>query len=107
MDDRFVPRLQEMLDSAVCHPEVTAGTLTGLQEFLRPYAARLTEPEQRTHTSEYVQGLFSKLKRKSGEAIAYLLDQERQCLQKFIGQVPWGHQPLLQTLATQVGEQIG
>jgi SRSO17 transposase len=107
MEDRFVPRLQEMLDSAVCHPEVTAGTLTRLKEFVQPYAESLTEPEQRTHTSEYVQGLFSKLKRKSGEAIAYLHDQERQGLQKFIGQVPWDHQPLLQTLATQVGEQIG
>ena len=107
MDDRFAPRLQEMLDSAVCHPEVTAGTLARLQEFLRPYAEILTEPEQRTHTHEYVQGLFSKLKRKTGEAIAYLHDQERQGLQKFIGQVPWDHQPLLTTLATQVGEQIG
>jgi SRSO17 transposase len=107
MDDRFAPRLQEMLDSAICHPEVTAGTLARLQEFLGPYAESLAEPEQRTHTHEYVQGLFSKLERKTGEAIAYLHDQERQGLQKFIGQVPWGHQPLLTTLATQVGEQIG
>jgi SRSO17 transposase len=107
MEDRFAPRLQEMLDSAVCHPEVTAGTLTRLQDFLRPYAESLAEPAQRTHTGEYVQGLFSKLKRKTGEAIAYLHDQERQGLQKFIGQVPWAHQPLLQALATQAGEQIG
>lgn len=107
MDDRFAPRLQEMLDSAVCHPEVTAGTLARLQEFLCPYAESLTEPEQRTHTHEYIQGLFSKLERKTGEGIAYLHDQERQGLQKFIGQVPWEHQPLLTTLATQVGEQIG
>jgi SRSO17 transposase len=107
MEDRFAPRLQEMLDSAVCHPEVTAGTLTRLQEFLRPFAQNLTGPAQRTHTAEYVQGLFSKLERKTGEAIAYLHDQERQGLQKFIGQVPWDHRPLLRTLATQVGEQIG
>ena len=107
MEDRFAARLQEMLDSAICHPAVTTGTLVRLQEFLRPYAEILTEPEQRTHTHEYVQGLFSKLKRKTGEAIAYLHDQERQGLQKFIGQVPWAHQPLLTTLATQVGEQIG
>ena len=107
MEDRFAARLQEMLDSAICHPAVTTGTLVRLQEFLRPYAEILTEPEQRTHTHEYVQGLFSKLKRKTGEAIAYLHDQERQGLQKFIGQVPWDHQPLLTTLATQVGEQIG
>jgi SRSO17 transposase len=107
MDDRFAPRLQELLDSAVCHPEVTAGTLTRLQEFLRPYAESLTEPAQRTHTREYVQGLVSKLERKTGEAIAYLHDQDRQGLQKFIGQVPWDHRPLLNTLAKQVGEQIG
>jgi SRSO17 transposase len=107
MEDRFAPRLQEMLDSAVCHPEVTAGTLTRLHEFLRPFAQGLTGPAQRTHTAEYVRGLFSKLRRKTGEAIAYLHDQERQGLQKFIGQVPWDHRPLLRTLATQVGEQIG
>ena len=57
MDDRFAPRLQEMLDSAVCHPEVTVGTLARLETFLGPYAESLTEPAQRTHTREYVQGL--------------------------------------------------
>ena len=107
MDDRFVLRLQEMLDTAFCGPEVTSGTLARLEEFLRPYAESLTEPAQRTHTHEYVQGLFSKLERKTGEAIAYLHDQERQGLQKFIGQVPWDHQPLLTTLAKEVGEQLG
>jgi SRSO17 transposase len=107
MDDRFAPRLQEMLDSAQCGPEVTAGTLTRLDEFLRPFAASLTEPTQRTHTREYIEGLFSKLERKTGEAIAYLHDQERQSLQKFIGLAPWDHQPLLATLAKEVGEEIG
>jgi SRSO17 transposase len=107
MDDRFAPRLQEMLDSAVCHPEVTAGTLARLETFLGPYAESLTEPAQRTHTREYVQGLFSKLVRKTGEAIAYLHDQNRQGLQKFIGQVPWDHRPLLTTLAKQIGQRIG
>lgn len=107
MDDRFVLRLQEMLDTAFCGPEVTSGTLARLEEFLRPYAESLTEPAQRTHTREYVQGLFSKLERKTGEAIAYLHDQERQGLQKFIGHAPWEHQPLLTTLAKEVGEQIG
>jgi SRSO17 transposase len=107
MDDRFAPRLQEMLDDAVCRPEVTAGTVARLESFLQPFAVRLAEPAQRTHAQEYVQGLFSKLERKTGEAIAYLHDQDRQGLQKFIGQVPWDHRPLLTTLAQQVGEQIG
>ena len=85
MDDRFAPRLQEMLDSAQCLSEVTAGTFARLDEFLRPYAESLTEPAQRTHTREYVEGLFSKLEHKTGEGIAYLHDQDRQGLQKFIG----------------------
>ena len=95
MDDRFAPRLQEMLDSAFCGHEVTAGTLARLDEFLRPFAESLTEPAQRTHAREYVEGLFSKLERKTGESIAYLHDQERQGLQKFIGLAAWDHQPLL------------
>ncbi len=52
-------------------------------------------------------GLLSKLERKTGEAIAYLHDQERQGLQEFVGHVPWHHEPLLETLARQVGEELG
>ena len=107
MDDRFAPRLQEMLDDSVCGPELTEGTLERLADFLVPFAESMTEPEQRTHTREYVQGLLSKLERKTGESIAYFQDQDRQGLQKYLGQVPWDHQPLLKTLAKQVGERIG
>src|SRR5207248_8451563 len=42
-----------------------------------------------------------------GEGIAYLLDQQRQGIQTFIGQVPWEDAPLLRTLATQVGDDLG
>ena len=49
---------------------------------------RSTEPEQRRHAAEYMTGLLSDLERKTGEAIAYLHDQERQGLQKFVGQCP-------------------
>ena len=107
METRYAPRRQEMLDSAVCSPKVTAEVLAELDEFLKPYSQSLNEPEQRTHTLEYVQGLVSSLDSKTGEAIAYLHDHNRQGIQKFIGQVPWDHKPLLATLATQVGQQIG
>ena len=86
---------------------MTAETLAQLDEFLQPFAQSLAEPEQRTHTTEYVQGLLSSLDSKTGEGIAYLHDHNRQGIQKFIGQVPWDHQPLIGTLATQVGQQIG
>ena len=41
----------------------------------------LREPEQRRHAAEYLTGLLSNLARKTGEGIAYFLDQDRQPLQ--------------------------
>ena len=72
-----------------------------------PFAATLVEAEQKRHAAEYISGLLSNLEHKTGEGIAYLHDQQRQGLQKFIGHVPWDHRPLLTTLAGQVGEELG
>jgi hypothetical protein len=47
------------------------------------------------------------LQRKNMEMIAYLHDQDRQPLQKFIGQVEWGYRPLLGELVRQVGAKLG
>jgi len=107
MDPRFEARRQEMLDSAVCPPDLAAEVLPQLDEFLQPFVHSLTEPEQHTHTREYVRGLVSSLASKTGEGIADLHDRGRQGLQKFLGQVPWDHKPLIATLATQVGRRIG
>ena len=38
-------------------------------------------------------GLFSDVKRKNSETIAYLHGQDRQAMQKFIGQSPWEYGP--------------
>src|SRR5450759_2887100 len=107
MDRRFDTRLQEMLAQAQVSPEVTKGLLSRLETFVQPFTASLAEPEQRRHTVEYLSGLVSTLERKTGEGIAYLHDQERQGLQKFIGLVPWDDRTLLQTLAGQVGAELG
>jgi SRSO17 transposase len=107
MDRRYEARLAEMLAQAQVSPDLVDGLLTRLDEFIVPFAAILAEPEQRRHATEYVTGLLSKLEHKTGEGIAYLHDQERQGIQKFIGHVPWGHQPLLTLLAQQVGEDLG
>jgi len=107
MDPRFEARRQEMLDSAVCPPDLAAEVLGELDEFLQPFVQSLAEPEQQTHTREYVRGLVSSLESKTGEGIAYRHGQDRQGLQKFLGQVPWDPRPLIATLATQVGERIG
>lgn len=107
MDRRFDTRLRDMLAQSVVSPELIDGFLSRLETFVHPFTASLREPEQHRHTVEYLSGLLSKLEHKTGEGIAYLHDQERQGIQKFIGQVPWDHSPLLTTLARQVGEDLG
>jgi SRSO17 transposase len=107
MERRYAARLEEMLAQAQVSPDLFDGLLTRLEDFVAPFARTLAEPEQRQHATEYVTGLLSKLKHKTGEGIAYLFDQERQGIQKFIGLAPWEHQPLLMILAEQVGKELG
>lgn len=107
MERRFTARLKELLDDATVDPAVLRDMLPRLERFVQPFAALLATPEQQTHLHEYVSGLVSNLERKNAEEIAYYHDQERQALQKFIGQVPWDHRPHLLELARQVGAEIG
>ncbi len=107
MDRRFRVRLQELLADADVPPAVPRGMLPRLERFVQPFAACLASTEQQAHVEHYVAGLLSDLEHKTGEGIAYLHDQERQALQKFIGQHPWAHQPLQAELARQVGAALG
>jgi SRSO17 transposase len=107
MASAYDQRLEEMLEDAEVPPKLLKDLLPRLETFVAPFVATLGETEQRKHASEYITGLLSNLERKTGESIAYLHDQERQGIQKFIGYVPWDHQPLLAMLTDQVGEQLG
>ncbi|MGB9128499.1 MAG: IS701 family transposase [Thiobacillus sp.] len=107
MERRFELRLGELLDDAVLDPRVPEGMLCRLEQFVEPFAECLASSEQRQHVWEYVGGLFSDVKRKSAEAIAYFHDQDRQALQKFIGQSPWDDRPLIGELVRQVGAELG
>jgi len=107
MERRYEVRLEQMLAQAVVSPELMQGLLQRLETFAEPFAESLAGPRQRRHAAEYMTGLLSKLERKTGEAIAYLHDQERQGLQKFVGEVPWDHKPWLATLARQVAKDLG
>ena len=107
MERRFEVRLEELLNDAVMDPELLKGMLARLEDFVNPFAACLQRVEQRDNAQAYVAGLLSQAKRKNAESIAYLHDQERQGLQKFIGQAPWDHEPLLRELARQVGSALG
>ncbi|MBI1832952.1 MAG: IS701 family transposase [Planctomycetes bacterium] len=107
MERRFSTRLQQLMDDATVNPAVLRDMLPRLERFVEPFAALLATPEQGTHLHEYVAGLISDVGRKNAESIAYLHDQDRQPLQKFIGQIPWDHRPHLTELARQVGVEIG
>jgi SRSO17 transposase len=107
MERRYQARLDELLDDAEVRPGLLRGLLPRLETFLEPFVRSLCCCEQRTNARHYVSGLLSDLKSKDAESIAYLHDRERQGLQKFIGQAPWDHKPLIAELARQVGERLG
>lgn len=107
MERRFEVRLEDLLNDAVMDPELLKGMLARLETFVDPFAACLLRVEQRDNAQAYVSGLLSQAKRKNAESIAYLHDQERQGLQKFIGQSLWDHEPLLMELTRQVGATLG
>jgi SRSO17 transposase len=107
MERRFHIRLDELLEDAELPPRLLQGALPRLETFLKPYVEELCSPEQRTNAQHYVHGLLSDLESKDAESIAYLHDRERQGLQKFIGQCPWDHHPLLTVLTQQVAAELG
>jgi SRSO17 transposase len=107
MDQRFRIRLEQACRDAEVPPGLLHGLRPRLDAFLGPFVASLQSPQQRGHARDYLHGLLSDLHDKNAEAIAYLHDQERQGLQKFLGQVPWDDQPLLTELARQIGTGLG
>jgi SRSO17 transposase len=107
MERRYQVRLQELLDDAVVEPEQCEGMLSRLEQFVEPFAACLVRSKQRMLVRQYVAGLASQVKRKNVESIAYHHDQDRQMLQKFIGQYTWDHRPLVSELVRQVGAALG
>ena len=107
MEQRFHVRLGEMVEDAHIPPGSFADLPDVLLGFLAPFVAPLQREEQRVNARLYVQGLLSGLDRKNAEAISYLHGHERQALQKFVGQSPWDHAPLMEELARQVGRDLG
>ena len=107
MEPRFRIRLDELHEDAEVPLGLLRGVLPRLETFLEPFVASLSRAEQRCNAQHYVQGLLSDLDDKNAEAIAYLHDQERQALQKFLGQSPWEHGPLLDELVRRVGVELG
>jgi hypothetical protein len=107
MERRFEVRLEELLEGAVLDSRIPEGMLDRLERFAIPFAAVLESDAQQRHLREYVAGLFSDAKRKNAETIAYLHDQDRQAMQKFIGQSLWDDGLLIRELARQIAVELG
>src|SRR5262245_42985149 len=107
MERRFQTRLEELRGDARLPADLFRGVDARLTTFLRPFVAALARDETRENAGRYVRGLLSNLGAKTAEAIAYFHDRDRQGLQKFVGQSPWDHRPLLAELARQVAAELG
>jgi SRSO17 transposase len=107
MDRRFAARRDRLLQDAEVDPQVLRDLQPRLDRFLDPFADCLQRSEQEEHIRDYVAGLLCELDYKNVESIAYLHDQERDPLQKFIGQSPWNHRPLLTELTCSVARELG
>src|SRR2546425_12143384 len=102
MNTTWAQRREELLRDCIVSPDVFHQMVDRLGEFVVPYQRALeTEAGQRP-MHLYLQGLLSHLQRKNAEAIAALVEVERQVMQDFIGTAPWDHRPFIPVL---VGQQ--
>jgi SRSO17 transposase len=107
MERRFEIQKRKILKEADIKPQVFNGMLKRLEQFVKPFIASLGRREPKENAHIYISGLLSDLGRKNVESIAYRYDRDRRALQRFIGSVPWDHQPLLEELARQIGAELG
>jgi SRSO17 transposase len=101
----WAQRREEVLSDCLVSPDVFHQMVERLGEFVVPYQHALATGQRHMHL--YLQGLLSHLPRKNAEAIATLIDVERQVIQDFIGTAPWDHRPLIAVLVSQVADRLG
>ena len=107
MSSMWAQRREELLSDCLVSPEVFTPLIDRLGEFVVPYQHALETETDQHHMHLYLQGLLSHLPRKNAEAIATLIDVERQVMQDFVGTALWDHRPLLTVLVGQVAERLG
>jgi len=99
-------RKEELLSDCIVSPDVFNHMMDRLGDFVVPYQHALEAEAGGCPVHLSLQGLLSHLQRKNAEAIAALVDVERQLIQDFIGTAPWDHRPLITVLVAEVAAQL-
>jgi SRSO17 transposase len=106
-EDQFEERKLQVIAECKLAPEVFHEVVPRLEAFMQPFVERLNRCDQGAHARTMIRGLVSDLKNKNVESIAYLHDQDRNCLQHFMGVSKWNDALLRDELALQIGRDLG
>ena len=93
MNTVWAQRREELLSDCIVSPDVFNHMMDRLGDFVVPYQHALEAEAGGRHVHRDLQGLLSHVDRKNAEAIAALVNVERQVIQDFIGTAPWDHRP--------------
>ena len=105
--ERYSIVKDSVLEGCLVTPDVYEGILERFENFVAPFIEHLHKRVQRQKAVDYMKGLMSDTERKNVESIAYYHGNERQPLQKFIGQVEWDDEIILDKLTRQIAREIG
>jgi SRSO17 transposase len=107
MMERYSIAKDLVLEGCLVTPDVYEGILKRFEIFVAPFIKHLLNRIQRQKAVDYMKGLMSDAERKNVESIAYYHGNDRQPLQKFIGQVEWDDEVILDKLTKRVAREIG
>jgi len=105
--ERYSIAKDSVLEGCLVTPEVYEGILKRFEVFVAPFIEHLDKRVQRQKAVDYMKGLMSDTERKNVESIAYYHGNDRQPLQKFIGQVEWDDEIILDKLTKRITREIG
>jgi SRSO17 transposase len=105
--ERYVIPKESILKGCLLTPNDYENVLKRFEQFINPFIRNIKPLSRQHKIKEYMKGLMSDTERKNIESIAYYHGDDRQPLQKFIGQVQWDDEIILDKLVKRVVREIG
>ena len=107
MAERYVIPKESILNGCLLTPCDYANVLERFESFIVPFIRHIKPVSRQKKIKDYMKGLMSDVERKNVESIAYYHGADRQQLQKFIGQIEWDDEIILNKLVQHVAREIG